>query len=883
MYDCYGISPHNFGFSETTDFTNFTNLGHFNEGVMKATNFQSPKHGAVVHVTAEEAKRLSDHWAAKQKAALEAQDPVVVTVTGPAKSISPDLIGIFFEDINYAADGGLYAELVQNRSFEYSRGDNRDWDALSFWALLESVPGSARVDVADESSLNTNNPHYAVLEVQAAGERNGLINAGFDGIVLRKGDPYDVSLFARRLAGQPGPIDIQLEEGDKVLAKARLTGLEPDWKKLSALITPSADATDARLVVLVGGTGTVALDMVSLFPRKTFRNRPNGLRADLAQVIADLKPRFVRFPGGCLVHGDGLENMYRWKDSIGPVEQRKAQRNIWRYHQTLGLGYFEYFQFCEDIGAKPLPVVPAGVCCQNSGHYLDLVPRGQQGIPMDQMEAYVQEVLDLIEWANGPATSEWGSKRAAAGHPEPFNLQYLGLGNEDVISETFKERYRMINDAIQARHPEITVIGTTGPFTDGEDYDLGWEFARAENLPMVDEHGYKSPSWFWQNLERWDAYPRTGTEVYLGEYAAHDTGRANTLRSALAEAAYLTSMERNGDLVRLASYAPLLAKRGHTQWRPDLIYFDNVSVTPSINYYVQQLFSENSGDTYLPTGIRFPETGEEEPTQNGVWLGSWNTQVEFDDVRVVRGTDVVLEDSFDGPSPVWKPETGTWQVSEGVYRQSANVTPAITRYTFDDEGSRYVISLKARKTNGEEGFIVGFGVRDSGNYFWLNLGGWGNTAHRLEKSVDGSRNPIGPSVSGRIESDHWYDIRIQVSDNRIECDLDGERILDLTDPGFVPTPDLAASTVRDSATGDIIVKLVSKADRPTRARIDLMAVGPFEPEATCAVLSGSATAVNRFGQEPTVLPRPFPLGVAKAFDYEIPGHSLSVIRLHPRE
>jgi alpha-L-arabinofuranosidase len=292
--------------------------------------------------------------------------------------------------------------------------------------------------------------------------------------------------------------------------------------------------------------------------------------------------------------------MYRWKDSIGPVEQRRGQENLWGYHQSLGLGFFEYFQFCEDIGAKPLPVVAAGVCCQNAD---DQGGTGQRGLPMELMPAYVQDVLDLIEYANGPVTSTWGAKRAAAGHPKPFNLEYLGVGNEDAQTDVFRERFRMIYDAVKAKHPEITVIGTVGPNPEGTDYDAGWKFANEQHLEMVDEHGYKSPQWFWENLTRFDAYDRTSSKVYLGEYAAHEKDRANTLRSALAEAAYMTALERNGDIVRLASYAPLLANERHIQWRPDMIYFNHTNILLTANYFVQQMFGQNQGDVYLPTII----------------------------------------------------------------------------------------------------------------------------------------------------------------------------------------------------------------------------------------------------------------------------------------
>jgi len=304
----------------------------------------------------------------------------------------------------------------------------------------------------------------------------------------------------------------------------------------------------------------------------------------------------MRFPGGCLVHGNGLGNMYRWKDTIGPIEQRRAQSNLWGYHQTVGLGYFEYFQFCEDIGAAPVPVVPAGVCCQNSGHGI-----GQAGLPLEEMDAYIQDVLDLIEWANGPVTSEWGARRAAAGHPAPFGLKYLGIGNEDQITPVFRERFQLIHDAVKAKHPEIVLIGTAGPFPDGEDFEKGWQIIRELKVAMVDEHYYRPPQWFWENLKRYDTYDRAGAQVYVGEYAAHDDRRRNTLRSALAEAAFLTSLERNGDIVHLASYAPLLARRGHTQWTPDMIYFNGTQVFPSLNHAVQKLFGANAGDSYLAT------------------------------------------------------------------------------------------------------------------------------------------------------------------------------------------------------------------------------------------------------------------------------------------
>lgn len=535
-----------------------------------------------------------------------------IDLAGPGKAISPDLFGIFFEDLNYAADGGLYAELIQNRSFEYSATEQSGWGPFSSWDLVKAGGGDGHLGLGDVRPVHVNNPHYLLLTVLAPGSGVGIANRGFDQIPLQAGLAYEASFWAyqaymgRKWANdmdqdQPMPVTLRLESATgEVLGEARLAVSGRTWTQHRVTLTPSRDEPAARFVLVAHERGEVALDMVSLMPRDTFKGRANGLRRDLAETIADLKPRFMRFPGGCLVHGGGIRHYYDWKHTVGPVEQRRAARNSWGYHQTMGLGYFEYFQFCADIGAIPLPVVTAGVCCQHAGH---TPGRGQEGLPLEEMPGYIQDVLDLIEWANGPATSRWGAVRAAAGRPEPFGLKYLGVGNEDAITPEFKERFAMIHDVLKQRHPEIVVIGTSGPFASGEDFDQGWAFAREQKVAMVDEHYYVPPQWFWENLGRYDTYDRAGAKVYLGEYAAHDEGRRNTLRSAIAEAAHLTSLERNGDIVHFASYAPLLARRGHTQWHPDMIYFAGTEVFPSLNYAVHRLFGHHAGDTWIPTTL----------------------------------------------------------------------------------------------------------------------------------------------------------------------------------------------------------------------------------------------------------------------------------------
>lgn len=509
------------------------------------------------------------------------------------KAISNELIGIFFEDISYGADGGLYGELIQNRDFEYSAADRGGWHSLTAWELKGE---GSTVAIGTERPIHANNCHYATLSTSAVGAT--LENGGYDGIALKAGDLYDLSLMARKASGKSGKLLISLvgEEGETLASKSITVG-NAEWKTLKATLKATKDAPKARLVIAPQTTGAVDIDMVSLFPRNTFKNRKNGLRADLAQVIADMKPKFVRFPGGCAAHGDGLDNMYLWKRSIGKLEERQHMPNIWNYHQTLGLGYYEYFLFCEDIGAEPLPVIPAAVPCQNSSHG----GHGQQGgVPMDEMDAFIQDILDLIEWANGDAkTTKWGRVRAEAGHPKPFNLKYIGIGNEDLISNTFTERFNMIYDAVRAKHPEIIICGTVGPFYEGSDYEWGWKLAKEKEIPMVDEHYYVSPGWYIHNQDYYDHYDRNASEVYLGEYACHIAGRHNNIETALCEALHLTNVERNADIVRMTSYAPLLARHGHTNWNPDMIYFNSSRIDLTPGYYTQKIFGNNSGDQYI--------------------------------------------------------------------------------------------------------------------------------------------------------------------------------------------------------------------------------------------------------------------------------------------
>lgn len=514
------------------------------------------------------------------------------------KKISDRLIGVFFEDISYAADGGLYAEMVQNRDFEYASGENHHNDT---WGSKFSWSSDRDFAIDTVMPLSAANPHYAIIERQA------LSNNGWDGLSVKKFSEYHFSMFTRCLDKNAMTFRVSLTAGGKILAWKEIRVKDKMWGKTDCVLVCNDDADNAVLRIEPMKSGRVGVDMISLFPKDTFHGRENGLRNDLAQTIANLHPKFMRFPGGCMSHGDGLDNIYRWKESIGSLQDRVPARNIWNYHQTRGLGFYEFFQFCEDIGCEPLPVLAAGVPCQNSASDKDGFGGQQGGIPMKEMPEYVQDILDLIAWANDdPLVNKWAKMRADAGHPAPFKLHYIGIGNEDLISTVFKERYLMICKAIKEKYPDIQVCGTVGPFHRGSsDYREGWKIANENRdiIDMVDEHYYESTGWFMHNQDYYDEYDRSAPKVYLGEYAASTSVKRSNVETALAEALYLCHVERNADVVSMTSYAPLLAKEGHTNWNPDMIYFSNSHITTTPSYMTQQLFSKYAGDQYIESHI----------------------------------------------------------------------------------------------------------------------------------------------------------------------------------------------------------------------------------------------------------------------------------------
>jgi alpha-L-arabinofuranosidase len=540
--------------------------------------------------------------------------PVKLTVLAgaPGPQISPTMWGVFFEDVNFGADGGLYAELVKNRSFEFP-------DPLMGWIKLSPSLAKGDLSVRAESPLNANNPHY--LRLQSEGTAPfGISNEGFRGIGLHANETYVFSAQIRLLSGAPRVLVQLVGEDGTVLSEAKLTEISSRaWQKYTATLTPNAQEAKARLNVILENAAALDLDMISLFPQHTWKDRPGGLRSDMVQLLADFRPGFIRFPGGCIVEGSQLDRRYQWKNTIGPVEERKLLVNRWNYEflhrptpdyfQSFGLGFFEFFQLCEDLGSQPLPILNCGMACQFNSAEL---------CPLDELAPFIQDALDLVEFANGPADSPWGARRAAMRHPEPFHLKMIGIGNEQ-WGPQYIERYARFARAMKAKYPEITLVAASGPSPGDDRFKFLWSKLRELHADIVDEHCYDNPSWFFNNTHRYDQYDRGGPKVFMGEYAAQSvavvsTKNRNNLECALAEAAYMTGLERNADVVRLASYAPLFAHAEAWQWTPDMIWVNSLQSFGTPSYYAQMLFSRHRGAVVLPVSYDDSAAGGAAPS-----------------------------------------------------------------------------------------------------------------------------------------------------------------------------------------------------------------------------------------------------------------------------
>jgi alpha-L-arabinofuranosidase len=789
---------------------------------------------------------------------------ITVDVDKPGHAVPSTLYGLFFEDINYGADGGLYAELVQNRSFE-------DDEPLYGWQEAADGGAKGRLTVVSESPLNANNLHFLRMYVSNPGEQGyGVENSGFDGIALREDDKYFFSIYARRRAGDAAALHIVIKDGNaSSLAAADIADIGTEWRKYEVKLVSTLTVTNAHLFVLATKTGVVDVDMVSLFPEKTFKGRRNGLREDLAQAMADTHPGFLRFPGGCIVQGRDMANAYRWKDTIGDVAERKQNWNFWRdikspeYNQTFGLGFFEYFQLCEDLGAEPVPVINCGMYFQG-----DL----NMPVPLAQLGPYVQDALDLIEFVTGGTNTVWGAKRAAMGHPEPFSLKFLAIGNEQ-WQQVYFDRYEIFNRAIKAKYPQIKIICSAGPFPSDSNWQFAWnKFHNGTPVDVVDEHYYSPPQWFYENVDRYDNYDRNGPKVFVGEYAAQDgSAHRNNLRAALSEAAYMTSLWKNSDEVLMAAYAPLFAKVGHDQWHPDLIWFDNTRVLLTPNYYVQKQFAQNRPDVYLPTTVQAPVISAQSAGMIGV--GTWKTQAEFKDIRVTAPDGHLLfEADFSKGLDGWKTSGGDWKAVDGALCQNAS-GENIRAVTGDAAWTDYTLTLKARKLDGSEGFLILFHTPDIDHPTWWNLGGWGNTEHSLQGG-----DLAEDHVRGSIETGRWYDIKIELHGGKVKAFLDGELV---HESDSKPVAAVYAAAGRDKLAGELVLQLINPFSERMSVNVKLNGAGKLGSKAKVITLTDpNPDAENSFDNPDVVAPQTSQFsGVAPEFSYTLSPYSLTTFRI----
>ncbi|NHC14504.1 alpha-L-arabinofuranosidase C-terminal domain-containing protein [Motilibacter deserti] len=804
---------------------------------------------------------------------------ITVDDSAQGAAIDDTMYGVFFEDINYAADGGLYAELVRNRSFEFNSTDASGFTGLTAWQVVNGGGAAPTAQVVNDATrLNENNRNH--LRLTSDGPGDGVRNLGYNtGFALKAGATYDGSVWARSTTAQTVTFALTNANGTVTYASGTVAVDGSDaWKKYELTLTANATVNDARLAVTGGAASVMGLDMISLMPHDRWvgKNGLSTLRKDLAQKIADLDPGFVRFPGGCIVNVNSHRaytaannfpraRSYQWKETVGPVETRPTNANFWGYNQSYGLGYYEYFTFAEDIGAMPLPVVPA---------VLNGCGQGFRANEQNELQRHIQDTLDLIEFANGPVTSTWGKLRADMGHPAPFGLTHIGVGNEENFPAQFITNFVQFRDAIKAKYPNITVISNSGPDDEGTTFEQHWAQNRANNVEMVDEHYYNSPTWFLQNNDRYDSYDRNGPKVFLGEYASQDAKWFNSL----SEAAYMTGLERNADIVKLASYAPLLANVDNVQWRPDMIWFDNHQSWGSTSYEVQKLFMNNVGDRVVPSTAS-GKVMQPTPITGAVGLSTWRTAAKYDDVKVTSpdGTTLFSDDFNDGNADGWRPlaNRGTWAVTDGQFVQTNTTAedtlvagPAVAATDYD-------VTMKATKTAGAEGFLIGFGVKDSGNYYWWNLGGWNNTRSVVEKATSGAKQTLVAREGHSITTNKAYDVKISVRGTKVTLFLDGQEFFSFDDNTVIEP--FAQVVTHDDATGDTIVKVVNAQNTPAVTKIDLGKL-KVAKKATMTVISGDPGQQNTRSAQP-IRPVTTQIDVPSQFYRTFDPNSVTFIRI----
>lgn len=818
---------------------------------------------------------VSSSFASARAETVISIDP---SALGPA--ISPRLYGIFLEEINTAIDGGLYAEMVRNRGFEEAKPPegfkhvDGKWvnaggyattfefeadKSLPYWRLAKPAGGVAELVLDLAGNLTSATPRAAKLQINSlpAGARVAIENEGFWGVSVKEGERYDISLWVRGSADYAGSISVAVQGADTALASRPIHVSEPigeAWKQIKVSLTAERTISRGKLIITADAPGTLWFDMVSMFPAKTFKDRANGMRQDIAQMIADLKPGFVRFPGGCVVEGATIETAYDWKKTLGPIEQREEIWNVWDYRRTHGMGMFEYLQFIEDVASEPMFVASAGQMC--------IFRHNTAPVPMHEMQPLAQSYLDALEYANGDASTTWGKKRIEAGHAEPFGMEMLEIGNENVGPE-YEERYAFIYPQIKAKYPDSLVLAC---------------FTQPGQTEMVDEHYYNGPNWFINNATMYDDRDRASPPVYIAEVAVttNEGGRdRGNLRAALAEGVYLMGVERNADVVKMVSYAPLLANvNGRTPlagappaWH-GMIYFDSEKVFGTASYYLWKLFAEHRPTHSVSTKVA--SSDESAPVAGRIGLGTWGTSAEFKDVRVEKDGAVLYGENFLTDADSWTHSGGRWNVEDGVYRQGRPSTGFST--IGDANWSDYTLTLKARKTSGGEGFLILVGTSEDDRLWW-NLGGWGNREHGIELN----QTPVGERVEGTIETGRWYDVKVELKGRTIKCHLDGKLVHDAVVPA---KRSLHATAGIDEKSGELVIKVINPTRNAISTRIDLKG-DAYRTSPSVIRLTSAKPDDNNTLDEPTkVAPNTATLPALKDDPVvEFPAASLTIIRV----
>ncbi len=767
--------------------------------------------------------------------------------------------GLFFEEINHAGDGGLYAELIRNRSFE----DNAS--APDCWEAVKQSGQSVSLTLKTNQLLNA--AQQACLQVTVSGanetKKAGVANTGFWGMHFVTDSTYSLNIWVKASDAFNGKIYGQLQKsnGEAASAEVKLEGTlkTNTWVKMNARIKATADCTDGRLAILTSRTGSLLLDVASLMPY-TWKGRKNGLRPDLAQLLADTKPTFLRFPGGCYVEGqDSYDNAFRWKSTIGPIEERPGHWNHnWGYRSSDGLGYDEYLQLCEDLNAAPMFVVNVGL-----GHGFT--------IPFEQVDTLVQNTLDAIEYANGDETTEWGRRRIANGHPQPYGLKFIEVGNENgqpEAREEYSRRYAKFYEAIHAQYPDIVIIGNVEAWgTDNPAWVLD------SPVDLVDEHYYRSYQWMRNNYNKYDRYNRS-IGVYNGEYAANsgNYGTYGNLNSALGEAIYMLGMEKNSDVCKLASFAPIFTHEKDPKWAYDMIHFNAAKNFCTPSYYVQKLLGNHLGKQNL---LWTESNNVVSAADCQVGVGAWATQVSYDDVELSDANgQIVLKDDFSSSSTgTWKAGTGTWTVRNGELTQNSRYDNCTYVNTQEVSGNKYTYKLRAKKTSGNEGFLVIFNYKDADNYCWWNLGGWNNTAHGVEQCVNGSKSTVA-TTSGNIETGKWYDIEIDVDGNAVTCKLDGNVVHQFT---LSADQQIYQSAQLDEENGILYLKVVNPNAQSTTLNLNLTHM-KAESGTVVRLTSAEGTDENTMDEPTKVVPTDEEL-LGDVQSLEIPAYSLNVFKL----